>query len=131
MGWPSAPTAGRALLCLPGHGGPVHAVAFSPDGRHLASASDDRTVKVWAVWTGQEALTLKGHTGPVYSVAFSPDGRLLVSGGGARSSGGVQGGLNPAQAEQLLRSIGHEELKTRRDRAGLMRHPAEPGVKDW
>ena len=53
------------------------------------------------------------------------------SGGGARSSGGVQGGLNPAQAEQLLRSIGHEELKTRRDRAGLMRHPAEPGVKDW
>jgi len=53
------------------------------------------------------------------------------SGGGARSSGGVQGGLNPAQAEQLLRSIGHEELKTRRDRTGLMRHAAEPGVKDW
>jgi len=53
------------------------------------------------------------------------------SGGGARSSGGVQGGLSPAQAEQLLRSIGHEELKTRRDRTGLMRHPAEPGVKDW
>ncbi len=53
------------------------------------------------------------------------------SGGGARSSGGAQGGLSPAQAEQLLRSIGHEELKTRRDRTGLMRHPAEPGVKDW
>ncbi len=53
------------------------------------------------------------------------------SGGGARSSGGAEGGLNPAQAEQLLRSIGHEELRTRRDRTGLMRHPAEPGVKDW
>jgi hypothetical protein len=53
------------------------------------------------------------------------------SGGGAKSGGGVQGGLNPAQAEQLLRSIGHEELKTRRDRTGLMRHAAEPGVKDW
>jgi hypothetical protein len=39
--------------------------------------------------------------------------------------------LSPAQAEQLLRSIGHEELRTRRDRTGLMRHPAEPGVKDW
>jgi Ca-activated chloride channel homolog len=52
-------------------------------------------------------------------------------GGGAKSGGGVPGGLSPTQAEQLLRSIGHEELKTRRDRAGLMRHPAEPGVKDW
>src|SRR5947208_2659167 len=51
--------------------------------------------------------------------------------GGARNSGGAQGGLSPAQAEQLLRSIGHEELRTRRDRTGLMRHPAEPGVKDW
>ena len=53
------------------------------------------------------------------------------SGGGARSGGGAEGGLSPAQAEQLLRSIGHEELRTRRDRTGLMRHPAEPGVKDW
>ncbi len=53
------------------------------------------------------------------------------SGGGTRSSGGAQGGLSPAQAEQLLRSIGHEELKTRRDRTGLMRHSVEPGVKDW
>jgi len=53
------------------------------------------------------------------------------SGGGTRSSGGAQGGLSPAQAEQLLRSIGHEELKTRRDRTGLMRHTVEPGVKDW
>jgi len=53
------------------------------------------------------------------------------SGGGARSAGGAEGGLSPAQAEQLLRSIGHEELRTRRDRTGLMRHPAEPGVKDW
>src|SRR5205809_655138 len=51
--------------------------------------------------------------------------------GGARNSGGAQGGLSPAQAEQLLRSIGHEELRTRRERTGLMRHPAEPGVKDW
>jgi Ca-activated chloride channel homolog len=60
-----------------------------------------------------------------------PSGGGGIGPSGARSGGGVQGGLNPAQAEQLLHSIGHEELKTRRDRAGLMRHPAEPGVKDW
>ena len=53
------------------------------------------------------------------------------SGGGTRNTGGAEGGLSPTQAEQLLRSIGHEELRTRRDRTGLMRHPAEPGVKDW
>jgi Ca-activated chloride channel family protein len=53
------------------------------------------------------------------------------SGGGARNSGGAPGGMSPAQAEQLLRSIGQEELKTRRDRTGQLRHAAEPGVKDW
>ncbi len=49
----------------------------------------------------------------------------------ARSSGGSQGGLSPAQADQLLRSLGQEELKTRRDRAGQTRRAAEPRVKDW
>ena len=49
-------------------------VAFSPDGRRLASASEDRTVRVWDAATGQETLTLKGHTDFVTGVAFSPDG---------------------------------------------------------
>ncbi len=54
-------------------------MAFSPDGKRLASASGDRTVKVWDAATGQETLTLKGHTGDVWSVAFSPDGKRLAS----------------------------------------------------
>jgi WD40 repeat protein len=54
-------------------------VAFSPDGRRFATASMDKTVKIWDLQTGQELLTLKGHTHFVTSVAFSPDGRRLFS----------------------------------------------------
>jgi WD40 repeat protein/serine/threonine protein kinase len=76
---------GHETLTLQGHTGAVHSVAFSPDGKRLASASTDQTVKVWEAQTGQLTLSLKGHTGPVYSVAFSPDGKRLVSGSGDRT----------------------------------------------
>ena len=58
----------------------VHAVAFSPDGRWLASGSSDNTVKLWDVATGRELRTLISHTGGVNAVAFSLDGRWLASG---------------------------------------------------
>jgi WD40 repeat protein/tRNA A-37 threonylcarbamoyl transferase component Bud32 len=66
-------------VTLKGHTHAVNNVAFSADGRRLASASDDGTVKVWDTRTGQESLTLKGHTSGVRSAAFSPDGRRLAS----------------------------------------------------
>ncbi|HVH66519.1 MAG TPA: VWA domain-containing protein [Gemmatimonadales bacterium] len=53
------------------------------------------------------------------------------AGGGAAEGGGGRNGLSEVQAEQVLRSIGQQELKTRRDKTGQIQHAPEPGVKDW
>ena len=55
-------------------------MAFSPDGKTLASGSDDKTIKLWDVASGKNTATVKGHKNKVETVAFSPDGKTLASG---------------------------------------------------
>jgi WD40 repeat protein len=65
------------LQTLEGHSDSVYSMAFSPDGMHIASVSQDRTVKIWDAGSGACLQTLKGHSS-VQSVAFSPDGKHIA-----------------------------------------------------
>jgi WD40 repeat protein len=68
---------------MKGHMMPVTSVAFSPDGKRIASVSNDQTIWLWDVQTGQPiGQPLQGHKFAVNSVAFSPDGKRIISGGG-------------------------------------------------
>ena len=70
----------RCTSSLSGHGEPVVAALFSPTGRHLASGSGDKTVRLWDLTTETPQHVCKGHLGWVLALAWAPDGALLASG---------------------------------------------------
>jgi WD40 repeat protein len=78
IGWAQKPE----LVVQTGHSHRVESVAFSRDGKTLASGSEDNTIKLWDVSSGTELRTLTGHSSSVNSVSFSPLGKTLASGSG-------------------------------------------------
>ncbi len=76
---PSFPI-GKLLTSYRKHTGPVHSIAWSPDGRKIASASADKTVQIWNATSKNPILTYRNHNKPVSAVAWSPDGSRIVSG---------------------------------------------------
>jgi WD40 repeat protein/serine/threonine protein kinase len=72
-------TNGHQLLFLNGHTSVVRALAFSPDGKRLASGGHDRYLKIWDAESGRELLTLPGHDALIASVVWSPDGKQIAT----------------------------------------------------
>jgi WD40 repeat protein len=74
---------GEGMLNLAGHTAHVMGVDFSPDGKYLATSSQDGTARVWDAASGEELHVFTSPSGPLYNVAFTPDGKhLIVSGKG-------------------------------------------------
>ncbi|HLF94608.1 MAG TPA: hypothetical protein VJB14_14180, partial [Planctomycetota bacterium] len=63
------------------HEDAVVAVAFSPDGKQVASASHDRSLRTWDAATGKRLLTVEGHRGRMYGLAWAPDGKRIATAG--------------------------------------------------
>lgn len=73
------PQANTLYVCF-GHTSRITALAWSPDGKYLASASYDKTVQVWDASNGKHLLTYKGHTQRVQTLTWSPDSKRIASG---------------------------------------------------
>ncbi|KAI9360372.1 WD40-repeat-containing domain protein [Zopfochytrium polystomum] len=100
--WPAC------MNVLEGHSSAVRSVAFSSDGNFVASASSDKSVKIWSSSTGQELLSLKGHIGSVSSVTFTCDGQYVVSGGDDFSIRI----WNAITGQELRELLGHDDKVT-------------------
>ena len=94
---------------LNGNTDKVYSVAFSPDGKTLASGSFDRTARLWNVANGNNTATYEGHPYLVSSVAFSPNGKTLAcgAGGGAIKLRNLETGIRYIQ-----KLLGHVKLGT-------------------
>lgn len=95
-------------LVLRGHAGFVPYAAFSPDGTHIVTASDDKTARIWDATTGRQVRVLAGHTDTIWHAAYSPDGTRIVT----ASDDKTARIWDSATGRQLLSIAGGEEFSS-------------------
>jgi WD40 repeat protein len=100
--------ASRTRLILH-HDGQVWSVVFSPDGKRIGTASQDKTAKIWDAATGRLLLTLSGHTDSVNGIVFSPDGKRIAT----TSDDHTAKVWDAATGKELLTLSGHTDVVVR------------------
>jgi len=127
---------GMETVVLRGHSGRIVSVEFSPDGKTLATGSEDLTARLWDATTGAQLRALKGHEGTVFSVAFSPDGNTLATAssdstarlwdiGSVRELSSVQSSnhqvvFSPSRAQPIVALFGTSVVKLLDSRDGRL-----------
>jgi WD40 repeat protein len=106
---------GKEVVSFQGHSSDIICLAFSPDGKRLATGSEDTTIMLWDLATGKAQATLKGHKVYVYSVAFAPNAPILASGAGNNNP------YSPIASETKLWDLATEkELAPLEERSGVI-----------
>jgi len=122
--------ASRTVLVLH-HDAQVWSVTFSPDGKRIATASQDKTAKIWDAVTGQLLLTLTGHTDSVNGIVYSPDGKRIAT----TSEDHIAKVWDASTGEELLTFSGHTDWASRiafsPDGARLVTTSGDKTAKVW
>ena len=101
--------ASRVMFVLP-HDSAVGSATFSPDGKHIATASQNGSVRLWDAKTGQPLLTFKGHTGFVNGIVYSSDGKRIAATSATSGFGFTARVWDATTGEELLTLSGHTDF---------------------